>query len=720
MARKLMMAASALGLWALSGAAWASGDGGCYARWKLFAKGRECASRAMLAPGNDTRVNMLFLLRDRAGLGMTGFAYPKQGWDDEGYGHIFLDWGLLRASLISESSDSETNYAGSRCASVVTGAPTFLAALAASRSLPAAERQLLQAARGRLDKVCENGVELAMAARRGRFSSDGSRPPALPTLPEWPSGIGSTPGKAFLAYLQASDAFYSERWDEARSGFASLGRAKEPWVAEAAAYMLARVDLNAAIVKAFDEYGYFQGTDSIDRLAVQRAGAALTAYLKAFPQGRYAMSAQGLRRRVLWLAGDRTGLATEYARLFGAARGDGEAASELVEEIDNKLLFPYGEESDALAQGPWLLAAQDFARMRDERPDSGEGDGPKLTAAALEAQQATFAGHPELFAFLQASHALHVANDPKRVLQLIPDDARRPSYAPLAFSRQMLRGMALSRLNDRNEAGFWIEMLNGANGLWQRPTVELALAMHYERHGKLASVFAKDLPVTESGIREILLANSGGPDLLRAQALDRSRPLAERTVALFTLLDKQLSRGDYAGFVASLRIAVPAMEGEGAGLAWNSSRQLPSFGKGRWTDGYPCPAVVQTARTLAANPQSVPARLCLGDFWRLNDFYMGDGQSVSPPKDELGGALNAFPGKPLMRGPIYAAIMDDQTASAGDKAYALYRAVNCYGPSGSNSCGGPDVERSQRRAWFQRLKRDYPGSQWATKQRYFW
>ena len=53
-------------------------------------------------------------------------------------------------------------------------------------------------------------------------------------------------------------------------------------------------------------------------------------------------------------------------------------------------------------------------------------------------------------------------------------------------------------------------------------------------------------------------------------------------------------------------------------------------------------------------------------------------------------------------------------------AYALYRAVNCYAPSGNNQCGGADVPQEQRRAWFQQLKRDYAGSQWAQKLRYYW
>ena len=146
----------------------------------------------------------------------------------------------------------------------------------------------------------------------------------------------------------------------------------------------------------------------------------------------------------------------------------------------------------------------------------------------------------------------------------------------------------------------------------------------------------------------------------------------------------------------------------------------PSFTKGTWSDGYACPAIVETARKLARTPQDTSARLCLGDFWRLNGFdpYSFDGSI--PKADELGGAAHLFPGTATSRGPIYAAIIADPRAPAADKAYALYRAVNCYGPIASNACGGADVAKSVRRGWFTQLKRDYPASEWARKLRYFW
>jgi hypothetical protein len=116
----------------------------------------------------------------------------------------------------------------------------------------------------------------------------------------------------------------------------------------------------------------------------------------------------------------------------------------------------------------------------------------------------------------------------------------------------------------------------------------------------------------------------------------------------------------------------------------------------------------------------VKARLCLGDFYRLNGFDDFGLDTDAPGRGELGGTPTLFPGKPTPRGDIYVGIIADPRAAGEEKAYALYRAVNCYAPSGGNGCGGADVAEAQRRAWFQRLKREFPKSPWAQKLRYYW
>lgn len=695
---KTLLAAGAL---VSSGVAWACADTSCYPTWKLFGGSYSCESRGFLAPGNDTRVNLLYLVRDRGGVSKAGLSYPKGSYDTQGFGNVFLDPYTQGAGFYAEPNgrdgENPRNY-GTRCANFDAASEQLIAAMRANRSLPAAERDALIAARKEAGRECsETG-----------------------TAGDWPS-VASPAGREFLGYMKAGDAFYTQQFDTARSELAALAAASDPWVRETAAYLSIRVELAAAQVSASGEYGEWE-PDRVDKASVKRGLTAIGSYLKTWPTGRYAGSAQGLLRRALWFAGDNAALAKEYERALNTIDPSNRAAADLVFEVDNKWLFGTGA-SDIKPQGPMLLAVLDLMQMRKSVSDTGEvWQEPKLTAEQLDAQKDAFAGQPELFSFLQATHAFYLGNSPRKVLQLIPDDARQPAYTNLAFSRQVLRGQALAALKDRNEEGFWLELLGGAKGLWQRPTVELALAMNWERSGKLAQVFAKGSPIQETMIRRELIIHSASPAMLRTTIGDSTRGEYERDLATFVLLRKDLGHGDYAAFANDIRLVRPGAGTDGYMYYLPDQESVPVglFTKGKWTDGYKCPSISQTARTLSANPNAVGARLCLGDFWRLNGF---DGFEVSgePQKaDELGGVAQLFPGTPQPRSAIYTSIIADPTAAGPDKAYALYRAVMCYAPSGYNGCGGKDVPKSQRKAWYDQLKAKYPTSPWAKKLRYYW
>jgi hypothetical protein len=209
--------------------------------------------------------------------------------------------------------------------------------------------------------------------------------------------------------------------------------------------------------------------------------------------------------------------------------------------------------------------------------------------------------------------------------------------------------------------------------------------------------------------------------LLRRQARSPDVPQHERELALFTLLYKDLTRGAYADFLADLALVPPdATESGGLyDLLGNERIPVGLFVKSAFPTDFRCPDLREIAARLVKDPRAPTLRLCLADFMLANgfDYFSLDGQ---PPRDELGGTPSHFPGAPFSRLEIYKEIIADPKAAAGDKAYALYRAVRCYAPSGNNSCGGKEVPVEQRKAWFNRLKRDYPGSNWAQNLQYYW
>jgi len=195
-------------------------------------------------------------------------------------------------------------------------------------------------------------------------------------------------------------------------------------------------------------------------------------------------------------------------------------------------------------------------------------------------------------------------------------------------------------------------------------------------------------------------------------------------------LYRQLTHGAYSAFLNDLDLVPPGANS--GGPFYNSQTEisygyeeepepipLGLFTKSDATGDFGCPSLKQSAQMLAANPDSHRGLLCLADFLRLAGFdrYWMDEQ---PEPDRLGGGKSPFAAPEFSRLEAYKQIIADQKASPENRAYALYRAIWCYGPAGINSCGGVEVDVEQRAAWFRELKRRYPASRWAQKLKFYW
>ncbi len=698
-----------MGLFFVGGPVRASGDDSCYPAWKLASPSYDCAGRIALTPGNDSRLNLFLLWRSRATVAEAGISYPAHEFEERDFEHSFVSWAGIgdtyfpKPKTDGDSVDDTRN--GSRCDSAADGAQAFAAALTTDHSLPTAERDALTKARANLNPNC-------------------SATPATPSGAAWPMGIASSSGQAFLGYLEAIDAFYRGDWDKARGLLTPLVHARQRWVAETSAYMIIRVELGAAIANDYDKYGDFVGPAQADHAAATRAGAAIATYLHGWPRGSYAASAKGLERRALWLADDQAGLGRAYEALLTQTPANSPEIIALIEEIDAKLLTAAG--ANQKVDTPLLLATLDLMRMRSVVADDGTHSAPLLPPAEFAAQQAHFAGRPEVYAFLQAAHAYYLDHDAQAVLKLAPAGASQAAYRPLDFSGQVLHGMTLADLHDSGEAAYWRGMLAGANALYQRPLVELALARNFERSGHIAAAFAPGSPLTEPDQRTILLQHDASQALLRSLARGGGRDEKERASAAFTLLWKELSRRHYADFLSDFSLVgsaaptpAPAPDAAADDTDSGDNQRLKQFAGDIPSDGYTCPKLTATVATLARSPTDANALLCLGDFYRngMNGFAALDDYA---PADQLGSGPSDFPGAPVLRGRLYEMVIADPRAGPAEKAYALYRAVNCYAPSGGNDCGGQDVPKAQRRAWFEQLKHDYAASSWAESLRYYW
>ena len=694
--RTLIATLFALGALSVGSPALASSDMGCEPYLvPASATFSNCASSALLAPGNDTRVNLAWLMIDAHGGRRPPAARPADpaqrplppvpfGWTD-----------LYLRFVPPEDSEQDGPQAwssgeGTTCVSQDQGQADFLEALQAERKLAGNERTDLTAARKAL--ACPLGEGASMPGD---------------------VAVSSDAGRAFADYLRAVAAFYAGSHDPAP--FQALSGSRQPWVREASRYMVGRAWALVAQDGGFGMYGELN-REGMDKAALVKAKAALDAYLKAYPKGRYAASAHGLIRRVHWLADDTRALAAAYGWQIDQQDAVLRNADEidLAQEIDAKLSL------DAyLAEGahPVLVAVEVLRRMRD----TGDDKSGRITRKEIEALRPRFKGREALHGYLLAAHAYFVDGAPHRVLELIPAETPSRPMDTVAFSRQTLRALALDALKDKDARAALVALFPQAQGVYQRHTLELALAMHDERNGEIARVFAADSLVLDPGLREQLLIHVAGPDLLRARADDPKATKRERALALYVLLYKQLTRGRHAEFLKDVK-RLPSKIDTASGL-YDKLGELTALSDFRWQgtrEGYACPSLQQIATTLAADPKARKASLCLGDFLRLNGYDRVESWSFAVRDGELGGTPGQFPGRVLPRQAIYQAIIDDAAAPAEERAYALFRAVNCYAPAGYNDCGGEDVPVATRKAWFNQLKTRYPQSTWAQQLRYYW
>jgi hypothetical protein len=699
----------------------ASSDNFCFPDWRVARNSLDrCNNLPFLSPGNDSRANLRLMLADKKGAPLTPNALDE---DDLAQGFGAVPFPQYRLALASngetepDSDDSPTaeldtlleplgikredyktagegfvSGEGSRCRSNDDSSATAFIRQVAKADMPQAERELLAKARLQLLTTCD---------------WDG------PVVAD-PQQIQSTDGQLFRTYLQAAADFYSGRFAEAERGFSAAGSATSPWLKETARYMVARNALNQAQANTYDEYGV-PDLERVDKTALATAEQGFDGYLKTYPQGEYSVSARGLLRRVYWLGFDSEKLAAAFTWALTEASDAQRNVSvdELVEEADLKLLMSSGETVNT----PMIQLVSDLMVMRG-------GEQPALTRADLEKQKSAFASDPALYDYLLAVCALFVEQQPDAALKQLPQSVpARLNY--FAFSQQTLRALAMEAKQDwKGAEALWLQLLPLAKLPLQRDQLELALAMNYERSGQLAKVFAADSPISANQVRYILLRNVAGPELLRQQIAQARDPL-ERETAQFVLLYKNLLRGQFESFADDLKqLPVPASEdklGTSLGYVYGGNQTLRLF---QWNgdkaeSGYVCPSIAQTAETLQADAKNPQGLNCIGEFILRNSL---DGMPLEQARaaGSLGSTASDFKGETFSRLDGYRQVIGDAKAPKNDKAYALFRAINCYAPAGYNSCGGKDVEPAVRKAWFRQLKSGFADTQWGKSAQYYW
>ncbi|MDX5630873.1 MULTISPECIES: hypothetical protein [unclassified Brenneria] len=519
-------------------------------------------------------------------------------------------------------------------------------------------------------------------------------------------------------YLIDTQAFYQGEFRLANNGFQALTQAGQAWVAETSGYMLIRVAINAAMQSALDEYNMFDAAKA-DKNWASSAIQRIDDYLKQYPRGLYAESAQGLYRRAYWILGDLNALPKIYQQVLDRTDNAGDLQA-LSDEIDDKLLER--ETFTAAPDSPLLALVQDLKRLRATR--DGGGRFPALSAEELATQQDLFerAGMQNEFHYLQTAWQFYRQKDYAAVVNGVAPTHERDLTDTTRFSLQVLRGQALEHLARWDEAEMhWRRLLSLETGYTQQQYLQLALAETLAKAGHPEKIFTADSPVKNLRFRSAVLKVSADADLLRQQT-GPQQTHEERAIALHTLLTKSLTHADYAGYLqdSARRKDIPPLE-NAENMDWSlDSLAVFDWDGGDTEAGYQCPALQSVVSTLNQRPNDARAINCLGEFFLRTGDIVGFDWGESNMLDELINAPTQFKGPEYNRLDGYLRVIADPAAPPEDKSYALYRAVYCYAPSGFNDCGEQDISKATRKAWFTQLKTEFKGSLWANKLKYYW
>lgn len=187
--------------------------------------------------------------------------------------------------------------------------------------------------------------------------------------------------------------------------------------------------------------------------------------------------------------------------------------------------------------------------------------------------------------------------------------------------------------------------------------------------------------------------------------------------AIYTLLDKSLNKQNYTLFNQHYDLLPKDAAQFKSYDSLEKYKEKPPFSDFIWngttiTTELKCPNLFIQTQQLEKSPKDPLLNICMGEYVRSSHYglpYQMNSENIPPtPKN------NTF-----IRGNVYKSII--QSNPKGDlHAYALYRAVMCYSPSGINDCNDIDVPKSTHKQWFDQLKREYPNSSWALSLKYYW
>lgn len=655
-----------------------------------------CNNLPALTPANDNQTNLLLLLSDLNLVSISTTTEKSTLWDTN-YSDVPFETKQLTSSAKNKSPNARDFVAKDidpyqeHCNSITNGAFEFIQQVKNDQSIPAAEKDILIRERNKISE-CEKQIAL------------------LSVNPNW-----AVSTRQYASYLNATIAFYNTKFSTATKIYSLLATVNNPWLKETAQYMLIRSNLNAAFQSGVGEYGDIQ-RDKLNQTLLKDFFNSITQYLKLYPNGKYAASARGLLRRGYWLNGRHDLLVNEFVWQINNPKSKfyNLEMNNISYEIDRHV-FQNPDFKVQNLKDPLFLAIYDLMQMR--KPESA--DDRVMTWEQLNSQKEIFIKQPQLFQYLRANHLFFIQNKPQEALSLLPKDNPKSVTNFLQLSQVFLKGRIIEKLGkSQSTQQYWESLLANAKTPDQRGLLELALYPYYLQQQNVDAFIGPNAKIKQLSLQKSFIYESANESSL-IKIIQTAPSTEHKNLALYTALNKSLVHQNYTLFNQAY-MALPSNVSqfnhtENAAEKFRSQPPLANFiWKGTTiATQIKCPDLKNLTQKLKITPKDLNLKLCLGEYFRSKNGYIASSFIDSETKNPT------FQGSIFTRGQVYKDII--KTQPNGElKAYAVYRAIQCYAPSGFNDCQDQDVSKLVRKQWFDQIKRDHPHTSWAKSLKFYW
>lgn len=655
-----------------------------------------CSNLPVLYPANDSQTNMTLLLSDLGLATIKPMTADANLWDAV-YGMVPFDAAnlssLTQNKIPNQRKLLERNDTvfDERCTSFDSGNQAFNTQVQNNKTIPNLEKQILISERKKMNQ-CGDKIEL------------------IAINPNW-----SITTRQYASYLNASILFYNSNYSAANKIYTVLTTVEDMWLKETSQYMLIRTSLNSAYATGVDKYGDVY-LDNINQNLLKQFLDNINAYLKAYPNGQYVASARGFMRRGFWLSKRQDLLVNEIVWQLKnpTSKFYNLEMSELPTEIDRRVFDSSAFNVNNL-KDPFFLAVYDLMHMRES---SSENYRP-ISWTQLNTQKELFKTQPELFQYLQAAHLFFVQNKAQEAQNyLAKANAKNSSY--LQLSQTFLRGQILEKIGQpQNAEEYWRQQLAQAKDSYQRGLFETALSNHLAIKQDYSAFIGKKAQITQPNLQRNFITQIANTNSLQKIIQSDQSNMDQKQAAIYTLLSKSLVHQQFELFKQSYAFMPKnAMQYKGYNSDNEQLKNKPDFSNFIWnganiTPQLKCSNLETLVNQLVQTPKDSLLNVCLGEYFRSEQGYSLQQLSYNEKQ------TSNFSGKIFARGQIYQDLI--KSSSKSDlQAYVLYRAIQCYAPSGINDCGGNEVNKTVRKQWFDQIKTDYPNTSWAKSLKYYW